>query len=363
MAPAWPYFSARRQRHRHKLVHRTTMATQNLNMHLHLQTGTPQRQALVQQFCAACARGNLPLAQQLHQTHQFTPTELHAQFDRNRGHPLLQGNGALKVACQHGRLDVVAWLAQTFSAASPADWAGWALVVAGEYGQLAAAQKLQAVLAFAPGAVAKHADRAFFDACVNGHRATAEWMYATYKLTRANVVNLTWYVLRESCAHGQVDVVKWLCETFTPTKADVLGSHNDGAFAMACENGHLNVAQYLQRQYAIADADVHRSFMGNLMGFWFAKSRMTNLLCHVTGNGHLGMLKWLCTLYGVTRREVLWGEGEMFTRACAYGHLATAKWLYGHYNLTLKDMNYWRIINGAKTWNRPEVLAWLRTLQ
>jgi hypothetical protein len=110
-------------------------------------------------------------------------------------------------------------------------------------GHLAVAQWLHATFQLTRKNTTIDNNDAFRSACVNGHLAVAQWLYATFQLTREDATSVNNLAFQCACANGHIAVAQWLHATFQLTREDAT-SVNNLAFGSACENGHLTVAQW-----------------------------------------------------------------------------------------------------------------------
>lgn len=108
-----------------------------------------------------------------------------------------------------------------------------------------------------------------------------------------------------ACRYGYLSSVERLLKKYRIN----IRSHNNYAFRIACEYGHLHVVKYL---YAL-DNNICVSDMGEYA---------YEAACH---NGHLDVVKYLISLNkGI---KIDWNYGYAFKAACRNGHLDVAKYL------------------------------------
>lgn len=183
------------------------------------------------------------------------------------------------------------------------------------------------------------------------------------------------------------------------------------AFLIACIEGHLGLAQWLEEHGALTPADVtgddHAVFKYTCKGRnvevvkWLAtKHYPTNRACGITGFGmasSLEIMRWLAEHYKLTRREIsaksaferackkgqieiaewllehfkipdtdivlLGSSCDAFIGACGEGHLEMAQWIMRRFNLTYENVagDYQMALSYARFSRRLEVVKWLKT--
>ena len=114
------------------------------------------------------------------------------------------------------------------------------------------------------------------------------------------------HAFRVACENGHLVVAQWLYD-LKPTLD--ISAQNEYAFKMACYSGHLDVAQWLYyiKPTLNISADNENAF------------RYT---CH---NGHLQVAQWL--YQSKPTLDISAYKEEAFRFACAYGHLQVAQWI------------------------------------
>ena len=117
----------------------------------------------------------------------------------------------------------------------------------------------------------------------------------------------------QSCGYGDLAIIKYLLSC---NDIDIHASDDQG-FALACENGHLNICQFLY----LLDGKVDIS-----TGYYRADLTLDYeaplvLACR---NGKFNVVKWLLQTGKVSVHE------QVFINACEYGHLNIAQFLYDY---------------------------------
>ena len=84
-------------------------------------------------------------------------------------------------------------------------------------------------------------EKAFRNACENGHLQTAQWLLSVKP--SINISADYEYAFRWACVKGHLETAQWLL-TLKPSIN--ISAENEYAFRCACQNGHLETAQWLQ---------------------------------------------------------------------------------------------------------------------
>lgn len=123
-------------------------------------------------------------------------------------------------------------------------------------------------------------------------------------------------------------------------------------FDKSCENGHLNVAQWLL------------TLENNMIDISIDQNYNFKWAC---GKGHLDVAQWLYerisqTLIDTEKNELC---EEAFTYSCGNGHLDVAKWLFNMFNSPIhwiENDNYHDMLLFNCKHNNVEVAEWLCSL-
>ena len=95
-------------------------------------------------------------------------------------------------------------------------------------------------------------------------------------------------------------------------------------FRIACENGHLAIAQWLVTRFGLTVEDI--------------RSGQNDALLVSCVNGHLEVAQWLVTRFSFTVEDIRSGQNEALRVSCANGHLEVAQWLVTRFGLTVEDI-------------------------
>ena len=93
-------------------------------------------------------------------------------------------------------------------------------------------------------------------ACAHGHVEVAQWLHATFVMTREDVLVDNCYAVSIACDEGHLSVLQWLHTTFEITPAEVR-ANNNCVLLDACIHGHLEVAQWLHTLRLILHRSTH----------------------------------------------------------------------------------------------------------
>lgn len=257
-------------------------------------------------FRAACRRGHLDVLEWLLSLESTRgQIDIHIQCERayqNSDHDISPFNQA----CRKGHLDVVKFLVALEPTHAQLD-----VHFAGE--------------------------RAFRWACGQGHLHLAQWLLTlepTHRKFNLTAVFKghpcqfeTWHTLigeydlgpwtrrddsalNWACRNGHPSLVQWLIELAKPTKPFA-----QCAFSLACQYGHLPIAQLLLcHEHTGHQIDVHQD--------------AEEPFYRACAEGHLGIAQWLLSL-GSERGpiDIHAGNEAAFRAACARGRMNVARWL------------------------------------
>lgn len=123
-----------------------------------------------------------------------------------------------------------------------------------------------------------------------------------------------------ACKNGDLDTVIRLGEDMTPDDAR---ESNNYALLLACDNGHLAVAQWLTNYFGLTIEDVrtydYRVFK---QAYW---------------KGHLAVAQWLAENFRLTQEDVRANNNYLLRWTCDQGLLISAQWLVNKFELTAED--------------------------
>ena len=144
-------------------------------------------------------------------------------------------------------------------------------------------------------------------------------------------------VFQMSCEEGRIDLAQWL---HSLGGIDIHYA-DDMAFRATCENGHINIAKWL---YSFGSVDIH---VYNDISFW-----------RTCVNGHVELAKWLYSLGDID----IHADGDMFFRlSCSYGRIEVAKWLYSLGDVDIHSYNDNAFFSSCK-FGHIQVAKWLYSL-
>lgn len=125
-----------------------------------------------------------------------------------------------------------------------------------------------------------------------------------------------WY--RSAAGEGNLRLLKVLVDSRTPDQADQLN-----AFQIACQHGHLEVAQWLTKRFSLTPAN--------------ARASHNYALRQACGQGHLELVQWLTEYFKLKPDDARACSNWALRCACSNGHLELAQWLVRHFNLDATD--------------------------
>lgn len=166
------------------------------------------------------------------------------------------------------------------------------------------------------------------------------------------------------------------------------------ALLVACNNGHLAVAQYLTDALGLTSDDartepygprdnytLRRAYAGHLAVVEWLVERFDftvhDVLCGESSqkispmyyaciNGHHGVAQWLLEKFGLMPDDVRGGMNspqhfyDIFGETCARGHLDTAKWFAKTFSFTASDAHFGggNALRLTRRGGYPEVMRW-----
>jgi hypothetical protein len=172
----------------------------------------------------------------------------------------------------------------------------------------------------------------FINCCQYGYLSLAKQIYLTTR--DSNLRSLAFHL---ACECGHLPVAQWLSEF---EDNDYVREIKGFTFQRTCENGHLLVAQWL---YLVGDVNkvyINRAFCSAcangylLIAQWlyqeveldYSRYNPTNdAFFQACINGHLSIAQWLKSLGKITDDNIY---EKVFSLACYHGHLSIAQWLY-----------------------------------
>lgn len=179
----------------------------------------------------------------------------------------------------------------------------------------------------------------FYDfqlACVNGHIDIAKLLVLHNPIIKQSQIN---DIFIDVCENGYLNVAQWLFEVNSTIR--ILHSH-DSSFQLACENGRLDVAQWL--------LEINPS-----MNVYDGRSFAFRMAC---GNGHLDVAKWLFEINPLMNISEM--NNYAFINACENGYLNVAKWLFEiNPTIHITDSCYQFLFHKICTNGHLHIMQWL----
>ena len=171
-----------------------------------------------------------------------------------------------------------------------------------------------------------YADQAFRYACRKGCLEVAQWLYSLQNINISTYkneyylkkINFLWNtptidisanneeIFRVACECGHLEVAQWLL-SIKPT-IDI-SAKNDYAFRFACENGDLHIAQWLLSIKPSIDISIYDE----------------SIFRYTCEKGHLNVVQWLLSIKPTI--DISTYNDDAFKNACRKGHLNVAQWL------------------------------------
>lgn len=178
----------------------------------------------------------------------------------------------------------------------------------------------------------------------NGSLAVVRWLSAhTDRFEDVTIRNS----FISGCENGHLEVAQFLLHRFNLMCPEYL-SWAFISFKRSCANGHTTVAKWLAEQFSISTSLV--------------RSENNDVLRDTCFHGHLEVARWLTNLFCLTVDDIRAGNNEVFRESCSKGHLDFAKWLAEEFQLTANDAraeNNWAL-RFSCSYGHLEVAKWLK---
>ncbi len=337
-------------------------------------------------FADSCEYGQLAVLQWLHSTFSIT-----LDFMRE------SENAALASACEHGYLAVVRWLCSTFEFttddARNDEFNAFHTGFIG--GNLEIVQLLHSTFQFSINDVRSSYYHALDMACIHEDPALVEWICSTYQLTATDIKNSG--ALWHACLNGRPRVIQWLCSNYNLTSTDTshmnllntstVNGHSNVvqwicvnlnptlediniAIGKALEYEQLKIAKWLRRKYNIIgdirsyvkcmfrDACIYGDLNRAKLLLSIAlisieeirekekrEEKQNELLCLLCEDGHLSIVKWLCSIFSLTADDFICCGRCPLSLAWTNGHQDLVQWLRSTFNFSTHAIcrQYWYI--------------------
>jgi len=128
-------------------------------------------------------------------------------------------------------------------------------------------------------------------------------------------------VLLKVCRNGKLFQLKTISNHLAHVHVK---NKNNEAFRLACENGHLEVANWLVDTFGLTVQD--------------ARCDNNNCAFHaVCCYGRLEVLKWFVHTFGIIVEDASYKNNYTICYACCYGRLKVSKWLVDTFKITISD--------------------------
>lgn len=123
------------------------------------------------------------------------------------------------------------------------------------------------------------------------------------------------------------------------------------AFVLTCRNGHITVAKWLTRRYALTrDNLIADEMLAMAMACKCAASSTPSTLCpvaltnqdrhsrsHWSRYGHLDLAQWISENYGITSCDVRRRDSASSRASASFGQLHVLEWLHTKFDISEED--------------------------
>ena len=189
----------------------------------------------------------------------------------------------------------------------------------------------------------------FTDLCVSGNVECVKWLYSINE----RLYEKSLPTFKKVCENGHLEMAEWLnfppgTLDGRPNKSFLPFDHNTlkYTFVNVCKKGDFKMAQWMNREFKTAKLDENKEGEGELIA---------NTFTSICKNGHLEMAKWFQESFGPYEPP---GK-DTFEVTCKNGQLEMAKWLREQYRLTKSDFNNSSTILAVCKNGDIKMLEWL----
>ena len=176
-----------------------------------------------------------------------------------------------------------------------------------------------------------------------------EWVFSGVSVTqRKERIVSKGRALQCAVETGDFGFVHWLAARLALTAENVV-AHENLAFALACQQGRLDMAQWLLSHFkllAYTDYNVDRDM------------RFTPLR-RACASGHLEIAQWLTRTLSLTAVDARANTNGALNEACSNGHLHVVDWLMSTFRIGFAELNGRLLLTYACQYGRVEVVLWL----
>jgi hypothetical protein len=215
-------------------------------------------------------------------------------------------------------------------------------------------------------------------ACFTRHYKIAELIITTFGLTAKALRDDEYRVFIELCSIDDPRAASWLTERLDFTACGACGAY---VLGLACERGHLGMAQWLTQQFSLQPTDAradgnyalrracHRNRLNTAR--WLAdtfaltaedaRALDNHALRWAAIHGHRDVVRWLTSRFGLTAEDARASHNQALRYTCMYGQLGDVQFVTDHFRLTSEDARTRNneALRLGSTEGHLEVVQWL----